>query len=423
MTRLIKTIAMMQTSLNRSVDSTMISRQRERVTAQVKFVQQLLGDKNTKTAAPRPASGSSSKPPLPRKGVTGTQQKKEAPPSQQHQQQQQQNLYNLIDDRIEARVAEMERRLVGQLCRLEDRVKVLESEAAGRRTVEANLESAIAALQADVEKKDQRNIALLKKLHGIHSQELEEKTATLRTDHDNALENLHGDLRVQSKEVIRLRTALDALATRESSAQQDESSVTATLLNELSLRVGKLETRQFLTQNASAERTAGGGRGGAGEATSPAGRSSSREDKLVYAALKENMNELALQLNDVESELSTVTSAVKSMAASMQTERQKRQALGLGDREEEMASMQKKIQGVGKHASKAIQGLSESLQDIQQSILALYSWSNSVNAKLYLPLVDGSSWSKVQLHKQEEVFRHLGAKDKEVAEEQWFEVT
>jgi hypothetical protein len=408
----------MKHNLNQSIDSGMISRQRERVTAQVKFVQHLLGEKNTKAAAPRAASGPSSKPPLPKKSTSPAQQKKEAAPFKQ--QQQQLNFSNLIDDRIEARVAEMERRLVGQLGRLEDRVKVLESEAAERRTVETNLESAIAALQADVEKKDQRNIALLKKLHGIHSQELVDKTATLRTDHDNALENLHSDLRVQSKEVIRLRTALDALATRESSAQKDESSVTATLLDELSLRVGKLETRQFLSQNSSAERAVGGGGGGTGEATSPAGRGSSREDKLVYAALKENMTELALQLNDVESELNTVTSAVKSMAASMQTERQKRQALGLGDREEEMASMQKKIQGVGKHASKAIQGLNESLQDIQQSILALYSWSNSVNAKLYLPLVDSSSWSKV--HKQE-VFRQLGAKDKGVGEEQWFEVT
>ena len=415
-TRHPKTVVMKQ-NLNQSIDSGMISRQRERVTAQVKFVQHLLGEKNTKAAAPRAASGPSSKPPLPKKSISPAQQKKEAAPFQQ----QQLNFSNLIDDRIEARVAEMERRLVGQLGRLEDRVKVLESEAAERRTVEANLESAIAALQADVEKKDQRNIALLKKLHGIHSQELVEKTATLRTDHDNALENLHGDLRVQSKEVIRLRTALDALATRENSAQKDESSVTATLLDELSLRVGKLETRQFLSQNSSAEKAVGGGGGGAGEVTSPAGRGSSREDKLVYAALKENMTELALQLNDVESELNTVTSAVKSMAASMQTERQKRQALGLGDREEEMASMQKKIQGVGKHASKAIQGLNESLQDIQQSILALYSWSNSVNAKLYLPLVDGSSWSKV--HKQEEIFRQLGAKDKGVGEEQWFEVT
>lgn len=417
-TRHPRTVVMKQ-NLNQSIDSGMISRQRERVTAQVKFVQHLLGEKNTKAAAPRAASGPSSKPPLPKKSTSPAQQKKEAAPFKQ--QQQQLNFSNLIDDRIEARVAEMERRLVGQLGRLEDRVKVLESEAAERRTVETNLESAIAALQADVEKKDQRNIALLKKLHGIHSQELVDKTATLRTDHDNALENLHSDLRVQSKEVIRLRTALDALATRESSAQKDESSVTATLLEELSLRVGKLETRQFLSQNSSAERAVGGGGGGAGEATSPAGRGSSREDKLVYAALKENMTELALQLNDVESELNTVTSAVKSMAASMQTERQKRQALGLGDREEEMASMQKKIQGVGKHASKAIQGLNESLQDIQQSILALYSWSNSVNAKLYLPLVDGSSWSKV--HKQEEVFRQLGAKDKGVGEEQWFEVT
>ena len=417
-TRHPRTVVMKQ-NLNQSIDSGMISRQRERVTAQVKFVQHLLGEKNTKAAAPRAASGPSSKPPLPKKSTSPAQQKKEAAPFKQ--QQQQLNFSNLIDDRIEARVAEMERRLVGQLGRLEDRVKVLESEAAERRTVETNLESAIAALQADVEKKDQRNIALLKKLHGIHSQELVDKTATLRTDHDNALENLHSDLRVQSKEVIRLRTALDALAPRESSAQKDESSVTATLLEELSLRVGKLETRQFLSQNSSAERAVGGGGGGAGEATSPAGRGSSREDKLVYAALKENMTELALQLNDVESELNTVTSAVKSMAASMQTERQKRQALGLGDREEEMASMQKKIQGVGKHASKAIQGLNESLQDIQQSILALYSWSNSVNAKLYLPLVDGSSWSKV--HKQEEVFRQLGAKDKGVGEEQWFEVT
>ena len=416
-TRHPRTVVMKQ-NLNQSIDSGMISRQRERVTAQVKFVQHLLGEKNTKAAAPRAASGPSSKPPLPKKSTSPAQQKKEAAPFKQ--QQQQLNFSNLIDDRIEARVAEMERRLVGQLGRLEDRVKVLESEAAERRTVETNLESAIAALQADVEKKDQRNIALLKKLHGIHSQELVDKTATLRTDHDNALENLHSDLRVQSKEVIRLRTALDALATRESSAQKDESSVTATLLDELSLRVGKLETRQFLSQNSSAERAVGGGGGGTGEATSPAGRGSSREDKLVYAALKENMTELALQLNDVESELNTVTSAVKSMAASMQTERQKRQALGLGDREEEMASMQKKIQGVGKHASKAIQGLNESLQDIQQSILALYSWSNSVNAKLYLPLVDSSSWSKV--HKQE-VFRQLGAKDKGVGEEQWFEVT
>jgi hypothetical protein len=121
-------------------------------------------------------------------------------------------------------------------------------------------------------------------------------------------------------------------------------------------------------------------------------RSSIREEKLQLTAVRENLSELTLQLSDLEAEHNYLTIAVKTITASLQAEKQKRQALGLKeDRDDEIASLNKKIHGVGKHASKAIRGLSEGMQDIQHSILALYSWSNSVNAKLYLPLTSLSS--------------------------------
>ena len=293
---------------------------------------------------------------------------------------------------VDMKVAEAEKRWSVQFKRLDERVKSLEG---AFKLDEDRVTEALSSLQADVEKRDSRNVALMKKLHGIHAQELEDASAAVRKEQQSAAEGLHEDLRVQSRELIRLKAYLDeVLAQRDSTSSRVASSIDdslAVLVSELGVRVGKLETKQYLRDGSTDSRGGGGGRGGKTRSSSPSehrGVSSRREDRLQLTALRESLGELTLQLGDVEAEQSHLSGAVKSISASLQAEKQKRQALGLSDRNEEIASLQKKINGVGKHASKAIRGLSEGMQDIQHSILAIYSWSNSVNAKLYLPLMD-----------------------------------
>lgn len=295
---------------------------------------------------------------------------------------------------VDAKVAEAEKRWSVQFKRLDERVKGLEGafKLDGDRVTEA-----LSSLQADVEKRDSRNVALMKKLHGIHAQELEDASAAVRKEQQSEAEGLHEDLRVQSRELIRLKASLDeVLAQHDSTSSRVASSIDdslAALVSELMVRVGKLETKQYLRDGSPDSRGGGGGGGSGGKTRSSSpgeqrGVSSSREDRLELTALRESLGDLTLQLGDVEAEQSYLSGAVKSISASLQADKQKRQALDLSDRDEEIASLQKKINGVGKHASKAIRGLSEGMQDIQHSILAIYSWSNSVNAKLYLPLMD-----------------------------------
>ena len=304
-------------------------------------------------------------------------------------------LSELIDSKVEATMVDVEARWLAQFKKFDEPVKAMEAEmAAGKKNAE-KMAVGLSELVAGVEKTDTRNVALMKKLHGIHAQELEDKTAALRQEQQSAMESLHGDLRVQSRELIRLKAQIDEaleqggakVSAAAAAAAADES--LSTLVNDIGLRVGKLETRLFLRDGSPG---GGGGGGGGGDAGggSRMSAAASREDKLQLSALREGLAELSLQMNDIEAEQSYLSGAVKSISASMQADKQRRLAQGLGEREDEVVTLQRKIQGVGKHASKAIRGLSEGMQDIQHSILALYSWSNSVNAKLYLPLMSNS---------------------------------
>jgi len=371
------------------MDVSILTEQKSKVAQQVAFVNRMLDQRQTVVAAaPTATSNTTAK----------TSRQKRAPPGRPASKPRESStlgapspamlgamtaqmaqIGELIDSKMEA----VERRWQTQFKKLDERVKLIEREQEVGKQNAGKLADAVSDLRADVEKKDARNVALMKKLHGIHAQELEEKTAAVRQEQQSNVESLHDDLRAQSRELIRLKTALD-----EALAQQDKTSgkvaaalddSLSALVSELCVRVGKIETRQYL-------RGEGGSPAASGE-VGPSSAAARREDKMQLAALRESLAELSLQMSDFEAEQSYLSGAVKAISASIQGDRHHQKQSQADNRDDEMmASLQKKIHGVGKHASKAIRGLSEGMQDIQHSILALYSWSNSVNAKLYLPL-------------------------------------
>ena len=217
-------------------------------------------------------------------------------------------------------MVDVEARWHAQFKMLDERVKAMEAEmAAGKKNTD-KMAVGLSELVAGVEKTDTRNVALMKKLHGIHAQELEDKTAALRQEQQSAMESLHGDLRVQSRELIRLKAQIDEaleqggakVSAAAAAAAADES--LSTLVNDIGLRVGKLETRLFLRDG-----SPGGGGGGSGDAGggSRMSAAASREDKLQLSALREGLAELSLQMNDIEAEQSYLSGAVKSISASM----------------------------------------------------------------------------------------------------------
>lgn len=313
---------------------------------------------------------------------------------------QMQTIAALIDSKLEARVATLEDKWGANFKRLEERVRALE---AGTSAVTV-LSDSLALTQADMDKRDARNVALMKKLHAIHAQELEDRAQTLQQDQQQAVESLHEDLRAQSREVIRLRTVLDrdrdATTSRADGGQGAESPL-GLLVKELSLRVGKLETRHFV-EAAEMSGGAGVGSNNSSQATNNnnvARPSPSRDDALYAASLRDSIAELALQLNDVETDIVQLRGSVKQTAQALLSDRksraQEKTRAEHSEQSGELEALHKKLHGVGKHASKAIKGLSEGLTDIQYSILALYSWSNSVNAKLYLPVIDDSKFKPI----------------------------
>lgn len=298
----------------------------------------------------------------------------------------QKSLADMINEVVDSKISKIESVWSTQFKTLDDRIKSLEALNMITDKVET-LDAGLTDLKADVEKRDSRSIALMKKLHEIHAHELEDKVAAVQQEQQVAFDEMHGDLRAQSKELLRLKAEVDEMATQDvrRPLTRDISQL-PDMLEDLSLRLGKLETRQLLGED-SGEGRATPGKPSRSQNHPSASRQSGREEKLFNQAMQDNIAELNMHLDDIDAELSYLSSTVKTLASNATSDKLKGLDQALKEQDEELASVHKKVNGVGKHTSRAIRGLSESLQDMQQSILALYSWSNSVNTKLYLPII------------------------------------